>query len=139
MTNASDPPGIGEPSEGVRAERSPRPGVMLNALVERFDGRQPTRHRVRDLSTGGMRIDQATDLRAGSTILVTVGALEAIGATVIWVKGGSAGLKFAHAIDPDHARSKAAIAPRPTAPKVAGAPTAGWTYDVRNPYIKDRR
>jgi hypothetical protein len=32
---------------------------------------------------------------------------------VVWVSDGSAGLKFAQLINPDDARAKAAIAPRP--------------------------
>lgn len=107
---------------------------MLSATVERFGGGEPTRHRVRDLSIAGMRIDQAGSVQRGATVLVTVGALQAIGATVVWVKDGSAGLSFAQPINPDDARAKVAVAPRPAVPPARGAPTAGWTYDLRNPY-----
>jgi hypothetical protein len=109
---------------------------MLSATVERFGG-QPTKHRVRDLSAGGVRIDQAAGLSVGATVLFTVGALESVGATVVWTRDGSAGLMFVHPINPDDARAKAAIAPRAderaqdaTRPK----PTAGWIPDLKNPY-----
>jgi hypothetical protein len=116
---------------------------MLSATVERFGRGAPTKHRVRDLSTGGVKIDQAADLRPGSTVLVTVGALQSVGATVVWVKDGSAGLKFAHDIDPADARASTVIAPRagsergrpPVAP-AAPAPTAGWLGDLSSPYRK---
>lgn len=111
---------------------------MLGALVERFGGGEPTKHRVRDLSAGGMRIDQAGSMRRGATVLVTVGSLQAIGATVVWVKDGSAGLSFAEMINPDDAKSKVAVAPRPAAPPAQGAPTAGWTHDLRDPYNRQR-
>jgi hypothetical protein len=117
--------------------RAPRDSVMLSALVERFGSGAPTRHRVRDLSSGGVRIDQAAALPVGATVLVTVGALEAVGATVAWVKDGAAGLKFATPIDPAEARAKAAVAPRPKQePSPAGlrVPTAGWIRDLNNPY-----
>lgn len=122
------------------AERAPRQGVMLSATVEYFGGAEPSRHRVRDLSVGGMRIDQAAGVRVGATILVTVGALKSVGATVAWVQDDSAGLKFARAINLDDARTKAAIAPRQSERQSKGvtgiAPTAGWVPDLNNPYQK---
>jgi hypothetical protein len=117
--------------------RAPRNSVFLGATVERFGGGAPTRHRVRDLSTGGVRLDQATGLQAGATILVSVGALQAVAATVVWARDGQAGIKFAEPIDPDAARARAAVAPRPAAyPSAApsGAPSAGWIPALKNPY-----
>lgn len=117
-----------------------RASVMLSATVERPGGGAPSVHRVRDLSTGGVRIDQASSLRVGATMLVSIGALRAISATVVWVEKGSAGLHFAEPINPDEARAKTAIAPRPAVPKQndgrnVGA-TAGWIPDLANPYRK---
>ncbi|CAN5218987.1 hypothetical protein BH10PSE15_BH10PSE15_06440 [soil metagenome] len=113
---------------------------MLSATVTRFGGSEPTRHRVRDLSTGGLRIDQAAMLQVGATVLISVGALHAVGATVVWIENGSAGLRFAEPIDPDSARAKAAISPRPpaTAPRKprGEGPTAGWIPDLSDPYRK---
>ena len=79
--------------------------------MERFGGSEPTRHRVRDLSTSGVRIDQAIDIRSGATVLVTVGKLQAVRATVKWLKEGSAGLKFAQPVNPADTRAHTAIAP----------------------------
>ena len=76
--------------------RAERHRVMLGALIERFGHGGATRHRVRDLSTTGVRVDQAERLQRGATVLVTVGSLAAVGATVIWVEQGAAGLRFAH-------------------------------------------
>ncbi|MBB5715184.1 PilZ domain-containing protein [Sphingomonas aerophila] len=123
-----------------RAERVPRASVLLKATVEQFGAAAVTTHRVRDLSTGGMRIDQAHLLRHGATILVTVGALEAVGATVVWLADGWAGLKFATSIDPDAARARAVITPkadqkqRTLRPSAAAPLKAGWAGDMRNPY-----
>lgn len=115
--------------------RAPRHSVFLSATVQRFGGTAPSKHRVRDLSIGGMRIDQAAGLKPGATVLVTVGALEAVGATVVWVRDGAAGIEFAEPIDPDAARAKAALAPRPASARTpdTGA-TAGWMPGLQNPY-----
>lgn len=120
-----------------RPERAARHSVMLGAAIERFGGGKTSMHRIRDLSPGGVRIDQATGLSVGATVLVTVGALESIGATVVWVKDGSAGLKFAREIDPNDARARAAIAPRPAddrTPAARGTPRTGWIPNLRDPY-----
>lgn len=119
---ASDPSG----------REMPRQQVLLAAEIAGFGGGVPSKHRVRDLSSSGARIDHASNLRAGSTVLVSVGVLQAVGATVVWVKGDLAGLKFAEPIDPDAARSKAIVTP-------AGAPQAhtgraGWIGGLEDPY-----
>jgi hypothetical protein len=138
MPTSSDSAESDDPSSPASRDRPPRPSVLLSATVERFGGGAATKHRVRDLSPGGVRIDQAADLREGATVLVTVGALQAIGATVIWVRDGTAGLKFAHAIDPNDAKAKVAVAARPAAVPADNAPKAGWTHDLRNPYTNER-
>lgn len=116
---------------------------MLMAMVEQFGGKAATKHRVRDLSVSGIRIDNAAGLRPGTTILISVGALQAIGATVQWVRNGFAGIAFAELIDPVDAHKKAAIAPTVPAkpvtmetPRVVPPPTAGWIEELRNPYRK---
>ena len=115
---------------------------MLSATIEPFGGRTATRHRVRDVSPGGIRVDNVGALRPGATVLISVGALEAVGATVKWVGDGFAGLAFAEQIDPDDARRNAAIAPPRAAksvrfgPQGSAAPNAGWVADLRDPYLK---
>lgn len=86
--------------------------MFLRATVERFGSAELTEHKVRDLSQGGVLIDQAGNLRQGATVLVTVGALASVGATVAWTRDGRAGLAFAHPINPDLARARVAIAPK---------------------------
>ena len=116
---------------------------MLVATLEHFGGVAPTRHRVRDISVGGVRIDSAGSLQSGASVLVSVGALEAVMATVKWVRLGFAGIAFAEEIELDDARKKAAIAPSMTASSITGAalgtvkaPTAGWAAEMRSPYRK---
>jgi hypothetical protein len=138
MTNSSSSP---DPShDPALTERTIRHNVMLRATVERFGGTRSTSHRVRDLSTGGVRIDQAEGLPVGATVLITVGALQSVGATVVWVKDGSAGLKFAQPINIDDARAKAAIAPRrePDRVQFSGpvTPSAGWMPTLTDAYRK---
>lgn len=116
--------------------RAERHRVMLGALIERFGHGGATRHRVRDLSATGVRVDQAERLQRGATVLVTVGSLAAVGATVIWVEQGAAGLRFAQPIDPDDARSKTFVAKpsAPTRPRDEPLGKAGWLGHIRGAY-----
>lgn len=124
-------------ADAGRMPRAPRQRVMLSAVIERFGGGPATQHRIRDLSSGGARIDQAEDLHPGATVLVSVGALAAVGATVSWVRDGTAGLQFAEQIDPEAARAKAAIAPRAKDAGVAREGLkAGWLPNLSNPYAR---
>ncbi|WP_375428610.1 PilZ domain-containing protein [uncultured Sphingomonas sp.] len=137
-------PATPAPAPDDLTARSPRQQVLLGAEIGGFGGGTPTKHRIKDLSTTGARVDRAGSLRPGSTVLVSVGVLAAIGATVVWVKDDAAGLRFAEPIDPDAARSKTFVAPKTTsgagpAPgSTARAPgpvaTAGWVGTMANPY-----
>jgi hypothetical protein len=128
-----------EARDHTTSQREPRQSVFLSTTLERFGSAETTKHRVRDLSSQGMRIDLAAGLQVGATVLVAVGQLEAVGATIVWVKDGSAGVKFAKTIDPDQARGKAAVRPKThtatNQQKQLGV-TAGWVADLNNPYRK---
>lgn len=63
--------------------RATRSSVLLGAEICGFDPKPCTKHRIRDLSPTGARVDGAGSLREGATVLVSVGMLEAIGATVM--------------------------------------------------------
>lgn len=134
------------PAEPPRPKRQ---HVLLGAVISRPDGSNESRHRIKDLSTTGARVDHAGDLAPQSMVLISVGALQAIAATVIWVKGDVAGVEFATPIDPDAARSKSLVSSAsPSAPGVKAPvfrpctapshpqPTAGWMSDRENPYRK---
>ena len=120
------------------AERASRLNVMLMATVEHFRWAAPTRHRVRDLSTGGARIDNAEKMLAGETLQISIGAAQAITATIKWVRQGSAGLSFEEAINIDEARKNVAAQPKAIArPKLRVAssePTVGWFKGLKDPY-----
>jgi PilZ domain len=126
--------------------REPRQHVMLGARISGFGGGAPTQHRIRDLSSGGARVDQAGSLRVGATVLVSVGVLEEVGATVVWVEGDVAGLRFAQNIDPDAARSKTIVSTGASAAKGLEAAKSGqhgvqtlgtgWAANLANPYRK---
>lgn len=136
---------MSEPGDGEElTPRQPRQNVLLGAEISGFGGGTPTKHRVRDLSASGARVDRAGSLRVGSTVLVSVGVLEQVGATVIWVRDDLAGLKFAEAIDPDAARSKALVSPsqKPVGNRDIGQADAtprnapGWIGGLNSPYRK---
>jgi len=80
--------------------RMPRQHVLLGAEIRGFGSGSPTKHRIRDISETGARVDRAAALKAGSTVLISVGILQAIGATVVWVQDDVAGLEFAETIEP---------------------------------------
>ena len=121
--------------------------MLLAAEVSRFSDPAVTKHRIRDLSPHGARLDKADALRRGETILVAVGSLAAIGATVIWVADEAAGLRFFEKIDPDAARSKTIVKPalsrrdlapaRPTPEREAQL--AGWLASLENNYTLPRK
>jgi hypothetical protein len=119
-------------------KREPRLNVMLMATVQQARRTGPTTHRVRDLATRGARIDKAEKLRVGETIQISIGAAQAIAATVHWVCQGSAGLSFEDAVDIAAARKRVAAPPKPIAsPKLKVAPTvptAGWYSQLKDPY-----
>lgn len=99
--------------KNARVDRAPRRNVMLSALVETFQGTSSC-HRIRDVSTGGARIDNAGGLRPGATVLVTVGTLNAVAATVVWVRSSLAGLRFATQVDVSRATANTSIAVKPS-------------------------
>lgn len=139
LCRMTEGPDRAEADDHATSQREPRQSVFLSATLERFGSAETTKHRVRDLSPQGMRIDQAASLKVGATVLVAVGQLEAVGATIVWVKEGSAGLRFARTVDPDRARGKAAVRPKasvlPGQERQRGA-TAGWVADLGDPYRK---
>ncbi len=143
MSGADCDPSDDHAKTGEAIARSPRESVLLSAQISGFTAAPPTRHRVRDVSTTGARVDHAASLKVGSTVLVSVGTLEAVGATVIWVRDEMAGLRFAEPINPDAARSKAFVPPRGHLDRAGGTSVwnpprmaAGWAANMQNPYDK---
>lgn len=128
MPDAPGPDGL--------APRQPRQNVLLGAEISGFGGGTPTKHRVRDLSSTGARVDRAGSFKVGSTVLVSVGVLDHVGATVVWVKDDTAGLKFAEPIDPEAARSKALVGGAPKVAPPRGSAGAGWIFDLNDPHRK---
>jgi hypothetical protein len=131
---------MGEPAiRKSLTPRMPRQQVLLGAEICGFGGGEPSKHRIKDLSVSGAKVDKADTLRPGATVLVSVGVLKAVGATVIWVKDGLAGLRFAESIDPDAARSKTIVASAsapPSRPALAldRGVSAGWVQERTSPY-----
>ena len=118
--------------------RAPRLNVMLMATIEHAPGSEPTRHRVRDLSTTGARIDNAEKLSAGQTLQISIGTAQTITANIKWVRQGAAGLSFEEAVDIDAARKSVATKPKsiacPKAQVPSSVPTEGWFSALKDPY-----
>lgn len=93
-------------SDPAAKPRETRESVFLSALVTGFGQASPTTHRARNVSPNGVCVDGAATLKRGQTVVVDVGMLEAVGATVRWVDGALAGLKFAHPINIDAAKTR---------------------------------
>lgn len=86
--------------------REPRESVFLSAVVTGFGQPAPTMHRARNVSPNGVCIDRAEALRPGQTVVVDIGMLEEVGATIKWVAGALAGLRFAHPIPIEAAKTR---------------------------------
>lgn len=127
--------------------RAQRGSVFLMAVIGRSGGTPTMRHRVRDISTGGVRVDNAAGLRPGTAVVVSIGALQAVEATVRWARDGLAGIAFDTPIDPGEARKKPPAAPdgigaaTPAAPAGAASPASrkpvvgtGWIDNMWDPY-----
>ncbi len=104
--------------------REKRNSVIVRAIVTTPDGRSRER-RVRNLSHQGACIEHNGDLTAGMTLMLHMGSMPDLMATVRWVGERLAGLRFAEIIDLDEARK----------PRGIGiTPRAGWIADLDNPY-----
>ena len=89
-----------------------RHSVLLSATAEGFGRREISQHRVRNLSSTGACVDNGTGLRPRGTIVVTVGHLVAIGAQIVWIDQGLAGMKFNKPIQIELALAKAIVPPK---------------------------
>ena len=117
--------------------RSPRQQLLLGVEIAGLGRGLSTKHRIKNLSATGARVDGAAFLTPGAILSVSIGALEAIEAVVVWVDGPVAGLKFAEPIDPDAARSKTIVSNGKAIPEPVSrdpSPTAGWVADLESPY-----
>jgi hypothetical protein len=86
--------------------RKKRESVFLTAHVRVFGGEEASTHRARNLSETSVCLDQAESLTAGQTVLIKIGLLDDVGASVIWSEKGLAGLRFAQPINPDAAKRR---------------------------------
>ena len=102
----SDPASNANETSGLREARE---SVMLTTEVRRSGNLPTTKHLLRDLSPGGARLSNAESFRSGETIFVTVGDLNEVAATIVWVSDKTAGLKFSKPIDTVFARSQAIV------------------------------
>lgn len=106
------------------SSREKRNSVIVRALVETPDGRERER-RVRNLSDRGACIEHDGELQAGMTLVLRMGAISDLYATVRWVSGRLAGLRFSETVNLDEARK-----PRGAAIQ----PKVGWIVDINDAY-----
>lgn len=95
------------PDDRSNAEqrRAPRESVFLSAVITAF-GSGTSKHRVRNISTSGVCVDQAEGLKLGQTVAIALGILGDVGATVMWIDKGLAGLRFAQPIELTAAKTR---------------------------------
>lgn len=118
---------MSEATANPSAERPRRDSVILNARIETNDG--VVECRVRNLSETGACVDDNGTLRPEDRVLVTMGMVHHVEATVRWTEGGRVGLQFEGAkIDIAAARRpRGTIAP-------ASRNVAGWLDNMHSPY-----
>ena len=104
--------------------REKRNSVIVRAIVMTPDGKS-RESRVRNLSRHGACMEHHGDLTAGMTVMLHLGSMPDLMATVRWIGERLAGLSFAEDIDLDEARK-----PR----GVGVVPRVGWIADLNNPY-----
>lgn len=140
MPNFADP-SAADISAQILSPRAQRASVMLGAMIEYGNGKEPTKHRVRDISAGGIRIDGAHEMQAGTEVTVSIGLLQAIAGSVKWTRQGLAGIAFNEMIDPSEARKRPGDTSNVVTSQIresdkVSVPSAGWAGEMRNPYRK---
>lgn len=89
----TDPPPVNQ------TRIKPRIGLEAEAIARRA-GSPNYRVRIRDLSQAGCKLEIVDRPRVGERIWVKVEGLEALEATVRWVKNGLAGARFVRPLHP---------------------------------------
>lgn len=98
----SDPP-VAAADQPLPVEREARTKLFLAAQLF-LAGELPRDVRIRDLSPSGARVDAPSLPLVGATVLLRRGAAE-VAAEVMWVAGGSCGLRFTQIVDVASLRS----------------------------------
>lgn len=101
-----------------------RESVMMRAQIWMPGARTPTDHRIRNLSPSGACMMQPGWLKRGDSIRISVGHVHDVDATVMWVQGEQAGIKFDRPIDLAAARR----------PSGAGVARTGWVGGMNDFY-----
>src|SRR5690349_18420431 len=78
---------------------APRDSVMLHATV-RHEQTGEFSARVRNISSGGIKIDCATALPGASPVDVTLRGVGLVRGVIAWSAGGCVGIRFDREIDP---------------------------------------
>mgnify|MGYP000255766700 CR=1 FL=1 len=100
------------------------------AKVEQLSGSQMTQHRVRNISAGGVLIDNANKLRPDQPVTISFGTIKTAAATVRWVHQGFAGLCFSAPGSQVALRDK--ISSSSKIPAATAEPKAGWYNGLRD-------
>ena len=116
---------MAEADPNLSPNRETRSSVIIRALVE-AEGLHAER-RVRNLSRSGACVDNSGDIRAGTTVHVTMGSIQRLAAEVMWAKPNLAGLRFHRPVNLEEARKSRSTATTAT-------PRTGWAAELDNPY-----
>lgn len=109
------------------ALRADRKSVILRAEIFRMGEAEPTLHRVLNLSATGLCIAAPAGLTPKAAVVVSIGQVEQVSADTVWVRNGTAGLRFHEPVDLAAARKPRSGGARP-------APAAGWLAELNSPY-----
>jgi hypothetical protein len=99
-----------EPTTGQRGRK--RDSLFLAARL-RVGGEEATDIRVRNLSEGGLMIDNVPPMAIGTALVVELRNIGAVPGRVAWYTEGRAGIAFDLPIDPIRARKPMTIKPVP--------------------------
>lgn len=91
--------GLGMTGEDSTRRRATRDSVMLHAAV-RHEHIGEFSARVRNISSGGIKIDCPSALPGGTPVEVTLRGVGLVHGTVAWSAGGHVGIRFDREIDP---------------------------------------
>ena len=103
--------------------RAKRDSVFRVATITIPDSNTALTSRVRNVSSGGARIDVVDGLQSGMQVEIAIGGQPAVAATIAWVADGQCGVVF-----------DGAVSPADDVYRADPTPTAGWMAELRDGY-----
>lgn len=89
----------GDVGNGAERRRSRRAALMSEVLIRRVGGFNLTLQ-MRDISTGGCKVDLVDPYEVGDPAITRLPQLEPLGSRICWVNGAAAGVQFLTTLHP---------------------------------------